>query len=106
MAIAKVEKMQGAVFDFDEPYCDVTEISLTKNRFYCKYLQGGYVYKIEVSSRDGITYRGNWGTPDLEDGFIVELTRFESKSKEIVLLGTWRDLINHNEGNYLVRLKS
>jgi hypothetical protein len=100
----RTPEMRGVVFDFDEPFCEANEISLTKNKFACKYLQGGYVYRIEASSTDGMIYRGYWGTPDFDDDHTVEFTRFESKTKEIVLLGTWRDTIHHNEGIYLVRL--
>jgi hypothetical protein len=56
--------MNGVVFDSDEPLCELSEAILTKKKFACKYSQNGYVYHIEVTSRDGTTYRGNWGTPD------------------------------------------
>ncbi len=96
--------MRGIVFDFEEPFRDLSEVTLTKDKFFCKYLQGGYVYRIEATSRDGTFYRGYWGYPDFDDRYTVEFTRFESKSKEIVLLGTWINKTDNYEGVYLVRL--
>jgi hypothetical protein len=96
--------MRGAVTDFDEPFCEASEITLTKGKFACTYLQSGYVYRIEATSQDGIVYRGYWGYPNFDPRCTVEFMRFESKTKEVVLLGTWKDGIDHNEGAYLVRL--
>jgi hypothetical protein len=98
------EKMKGVVFDSDEPLCDLSETILTKNKFSCRYSQLGYTYSVEATSHDGITYRGNWGTPNLDEDYTVELKRFESKTKEIVLLGTWKNLADIYEGVYLFRL--
>jgi len=96
--------MRGTVVDFDEPNCELTEATLTKNMFKCKYQQSGDVYRVEASSRDGITYKGNWGWPDdFRNGDTLELTRFESKNKEIVLLGMWHRSDGY-EGVYLFRL--
>jgi hypothetical protein len=93
--------MQGVVFDSDEPFNDLSEIVLTKNKFSCRYLD----YHVEATSRDGVVYRGNWNHPDYDAADCpVELTRFESKTKEVVLLGPWQNKAENYAGVYLFRL--
>jgi hypothetical protein len=96
--------MRGVGFDFDVSAYDLTNVILTKTKFSCGYAEKGYVYRIETTSKDGVTYRGNWGYPDLEDLLTLEVKRFEGKDKEIVLLGVWKDAIENYEGVWLFRL--
>ena len=98
--------MRGVVFDSEDPHRPVNDAILTDKRFVCDYREDKAVMiHIEANSSDGITYRGRWGWPLLnEDRNIVELTRFESKDMEIVMLGMWqRD--DNQEGMWLFRLR-
>jgi len=52
-AMERTPEMRGVVFASMSHFCEANEISLTKNDVACKYLQGGYVYRIEASSTDG-----------------------------------------------------
>ena len=84
----KINHVQGVVFDSDDPHLPVTDAILTDTRFVCDYRVDDDMIHIEADSSDGITFRGRWGWPRLHDGRnTIELTRFESKHNEIVLLG-------------------
>lgn len=96
----KGDDVRGVVFDSDQPFTSLREAVLTKTKFSCSYPD----IHVEATSRDGIHYVGNWGDPVLDDAYTVELTRFESKSKEVVLVGVWKNSTDNLEGVYLFRL--
>lgn len=96
--------MRGVGFDFDEPAYDLTDVVLSKNTFCCNYAEKGYSYRIEATSKDGLVYRGNWGYPDLSGVLTLELRRFDSADKEILLLGQWVNGEDNLVGAWLFRL--
>jgi hypothetical protein len=97
--------VQGMEFHSEEPYRPVDDAILTDTRFVCDYREDDAMIHIEANSSDGITYRGRWGCPLLDDDRnTIEVTRFESKRNEIVLLGMWERDDNH-EGMWLFRLR-
>jgi hypothetical protein len=108
-ATNKTNHVQGVIFDSSEPDTlrPVIDATLTNTRFVCDFREEDKDadIHIEADSSDGITYSGRWGWPLLDDDRnTTELTRFDSKHKEIVLLGKWmRD--DNEEGMWLFRLR-
>jgi hypothetical protein len=85
----------------------ITDAIVDGNRIRIDWIEDRNIKgSLEAFSDEQLNYTGFFGyTPEPENQFRVEFTRFDSKDGQILLLGKWWDTKDGGSGPWLIRLQ-
>lgn len=90
--------------DLDDYDFDVIEAVVTKDRIAIDWKEDDQVFHVLAHSDDGVTYRGNYGSPRPIPEYVMEFTKYTSADKGLLLLAKWYQTDNGNEGSCFFEL--
>lgn len=98
-------RYRGIAFEYLEESGPVFEAIVTETRIVIDWKEGGDTLHLQATSRDGLTFEGNYGVGHLDTNYFMELRLFTSKNKEVLLVGMWHILDDDEHGRTLFVLK-
>jgi hypothetical protein len=93
--------------DWEDDSSKVIEAVVTSQRIAIDWIENEEKFHVVATSSDGgLTYKGRFGCPSPEDGWVMEITRFTAKNKAELLIAKWVQEDNGREGCNIFRLWS
>jgi hypothetical protein len=100
-------KLTGIIYDVDLSEYDskIDEAVVTRNRIAIDWEEDGETLHLLAQSKDGgCSYVGNYGSPQPNKNWVMELTRYTATDGSVILIGYWRQKDTGNEGSCLFEL--
>ena len=96
-------KLTGILYDdvdFNEYNYEVDEAVVTKNRIAIDWREDGIPFHFVGQSNDGgNTYVGNYGSPQPDKKWNMEISRFTAADGRVLLIARWHQTDNGREGS-------
>lgn len=82
----------------------VTDAVFHSNRLSVDWVEEGEAGHLEVSSADGVTFRGHFGYPQPDPFRHAEFVLGRTASGELIFVGRWRNTEKETSGGWVFRL--